>query len=485
MDLKAPDRETIRILIIDDERTLRESCASILSAEGYQISVSGRGDEALQMIRRLDPDIVLLDLYLPDVSGLDLLQEAMRLYPARLVIVMTGKASVESSIEVLRAGAWSYLPKPFSAVHLNVLIGRAAHSVMVARETLQQQSGQGAAGHSERITLLGKSESFTRAIHAARRVAATDASVFISGESGTGKELIAQFIHQNSRRSSREMVAINSAAMPETLLESEMFGHVEGAFSGAIRDKKGLLEAAHGGTLFLDEINEMPLAVQAKLLRVIQDGVVRRLGSIAVDAVVDVRIIAATNQDPNEAVRLGKLRKDLNYRLCVFPIEIPPLRDRPEDIAMLAEHYLGVFWEKHRVGERLPVLSGDAVTTLCQWPWHGNVRELRNAMEHTVVMLPTGADTVEPQILPLQDPARPRNGDDPVTGIYPLHTDYHSAREILLSDFEQTYLRTIVKRANGNLSDAARIAGVDRTTLYRLMEKHDFRKRDLIAAARS
>jgi DNA-binding NtrC family response regulator len=481
MELKAQDRETIRILIVDDDRTLRESCASILSSEGYQISTSGRGDEALQMIRRLNPDIVLLDLYLPDVPGLDILQEAVRVHPSCLVIVMTGKASVESSIEVLRAGAWSYIPKPFSAVHLNILVGRAAHSVMVARETVQQQESQNVVGHSERITLLGKSESFTKVLHAARRVASTDASVFIHGESGTGKELIAQFIHQNSRRSSREMVSINSAAMPETLLESEMFGHVAGAFSGAIRDKKGLLEAADGGTLFLDEINEMPMAVQAKLLRVIQDGVVRRLGSIAVDAVVDVRFIAATNQDPLEAVRLGKLRKDLRYRLCVFPIEIPPLRERPEDIVVLAEHYLRVFWEKHRRGEAHPVLSGDAVAMLCRWPWPGNVRELRNTMEHTVVLLPAGAATVEAEILPMQETAEQFEGVGAGAGVYPLHTDYHSAREILLSDFEQTYLRTIVRKANGNLSDAARIAGVDRTTLYRLMEKHDFRKGDLAA----
>jgi DNA-binding NtrC family response regulator len=481
MELKAQDRETIRILIVDDDRTLRESCASILSGEGYQISTSGRGDEALQMIRRLHPDIVLLDLYLPDVSGMEILQEAVRLQPSCLVIVMTGKASVESSIEVLRAGAWSYIPKPFSAVHLNILIGRAAHSVMVGRESLQQQASQTVVGHSERITLLGKSEAFTRVITAARRVAGTDASVFIHGESGTGKELIAQFIHQNSRRSSREMVSINSAAMPETLLESEMFGHVAGAFSGAIRDKKGLLEAADGGTLFLDEINEMPLAVQAKLLRVIQDGVVRRLGSISVDAVVDVRFIAATNQDPLEAVRLGKLRKDLRYRLCVFPIEIPPLRDRPDDIVVLAEHYLRAFWEKHRRGEACPTLSGDAVATLCRWPWHGNVRELRNMMEHTVVIMPPGAGVVESEILPLQESPMQFEGASAGSGVYPLHTDYHSARELLLSDFEQTYLRTIVRKANGNLSDAARIAGVDRTTLYRLMEKHDFRKGDLAA----
>jgi transcriptional regulator with PAS, ATPase and Fis domain len=211
--------------------------------------------------------------------------------------------------------------------------------------------------------------------------------------------------------------------------------------------------------------------------------VVRRLGSISVDAVVDVRFVAATNEDPIEAVRLGKLRKDLHYRLCVFPIEIPPLRERPDDIVLLAQHYLSSFWQKHRPGEALPGLSGDAISALCRWPWQGNVRELRNMMEHTVVILPPGAVTVDPEILPFQEVATMDGAAGP--GSYPLHTDYHSAREMLLADFEQTYLRTIVRKANGNLSDAARLAGMDRTTLYRLMEKHDFRKGDLMTAARS
>jgi transcriptional regulator with PAS, ATPase and Fis domain len=317
-------------------------------------------------------------------------------------------------------------------------------------------------------------------IKAARQVAATDASVFITGESGTGKELIAQFIHHNSRRSSREMVSINSAAIPETLLESEMFGHVEGAFTGAVRNKQGLLEAANGGTLFLDEINEMPASVQTKLLRVIQDGVVRRVGSVSVDAVVDVRFIAATNQDPAEAVREGKLRRDLHYRLRVFPINIPPIRERPEDIAVLAQHYLARFWKAHRGNEASrPVLSEAALTALRRRPWHGNVRELRNVMEHTVVILPPDTEEVGPDVLPVfDDGGAGMDGHRP--GSFPLHQDYHSARDLVLADFERAYLTHVVREANGNLSDAARMAGVDRTTLYRLMERHEIRKEDLL-----
>jgi transcriptional regulator with PAS, ATPase and Fis domain len=280
------------------------------------------------------------------------------------------------------------------------------------------------------------------------------------------------------------MVSINSAAIPETLLESEMFGHLKGAFTGATKDKMGLLEAANGGTLFLDEIAEMPTALQAKLLRVVQDGIIRRVGSVAVDGLVNVRFIAATNQDAVEAVATGNLRKDLYYRLRVFPIAIPPLRERVEDIEVIARHYLDHFWRQHRPTEHpVPVLSDETVAALRRQPWPGNVRQLRNVMEHTVVILPLGSTVVEPDVLPFLE----HQSLDDVSSAghavrYPLHEEYHHARELLLADFEKQYLRHVVKQANGNLSDAARIAGVDRTTLYRLMEKHEVDRGDLMKA---
>jgi DNA-binding NtrC family response regulator len=481
VEVDPEQRKSIKILVVDDERTLRESCSSILEAAGFPVLVAGKGDEALQHVRRRKPDIVLVDLYMPDISGMDILEEALRINPACLVIVMTGKASVESSIETLRAGAWNYIPKPFSATHLNIMVGRAAHAVIIARESQRQRAElETGSGHSEQIKLLGASKAFRKVIEQARQVAATDASVFLTGESGTGKELVAQFIHHNSRRSSREMVSVNSAAIPETLLESEMFGHVEGAFTGAVRDKKGLLEAANGGTLFLDEITEMPLSVQTKLLRVIQDGVVRRVGSISVDAVVDVRFIVATNQDPADAVRAGTFRKDLHYRLRVFPIEVPPLRARAEDIPVLAQHYLDHFWALHRgEGAGRPMLGEEAVAALQKRPWHGNVRELRNVMEHLVVVLPPEAAEVAAEVLPVFDDGD-LGGGGGFSGSFPLHDDYHTARDRVLAAFEQAYLRHVVQESGGNLSDAARIAGVDRTTLYRLMEKHEIRKEELL-----
>ena len=243
-------KASIRILIVDDERTLRESCASVLQMDGYNVTLIGRGEEALEAVRRRKFDIILVDLYMSQTSGLEILRAALALNRDTIVVVMTGNPSVTSSIEALRAGAWDYLPKPFSATHLQVLIGRASHAVMVARETndlrlqLLQQNG-----HSDKLALIGISPLFRQAVDLARKVAATDASVFISGESGTGKEVIAQFLHQHSRRASRQMVPINCAALPEPLLESEMFGHRKGAFTGADRDKPGLLETANGGTL--------------------------------------------------------------------------------------------------------------------------------------------------------------------------------------------------------------------------------------------
>lgn len=488
IEISPADRETVRILIVDDERTLRESCSSILGAEGFPVSVAGKGDEALELLGRLRPHIVLVDLYMPDISGIDILEAALKQDPGCIVIVMTGRASVESSIHALRSGAWNYIPKPFSATHLQILVGRAAHAVIVARESEQQRASptRAVGAPADPIAgpgstqLLGSSEAFQRVIRAAEQVAGTDASVFIHGESGTGKELIAQFIHEHSRRSSREFMPVNSAAIPETLLESEMFGHVQGAFTGAVRDKKGLLEAANGGTLFLDEIHEMPHSVQAKLLRVIQDGVVRRVGSVSVDAVVDVRFIAAMNQDPAEAVRSGKLRKDLHYRLRVFPIDIPPLRERPEDVSIIARHYLERFWNMHRAGDgEAPELSDGAIASLRSRPWYGNVRELRNVMEHTVVILPPGIDEVAADLLPVLD-VEDLEAETGGRRRYPLHEKYHAARDVVLADFEQAYLHHVVRRANGNLSDAAREAGVDRTTLYRLMEKHDLQKEDLL-----
>ena len=497
----APEaRATLRLLIVDDDRTLREGCASILQSDGYNVTVTGRADEAMELVRRRRFDIVLCDLYLTPVSGMDILRATLEAHKETIFVVMTGNPSVTSSIEALRAGAWDYLPKPFSASHLQILVGRASHAVLVARESRAARgeggvTGTGVAGKGEpagsngrtfrnahtgdRITLLGQSPAFHKALDLSRKVAGTDASVLISGESGTGKELIAQFIHSHSRRAGRKLVAVNCAALPEQLLESEMFGHKKGAFTGADRDKAGLLEVANGGTLFLDELTEMSMPLQAKLLRVLQDGVVRRVGSEQQDAVVDVRFISAMNRDPQEAVAQGRLREDLYYRLRVVPIRLPPLRQRPEDISVLAAHFLHHFWERHRQpGEPSPTFSEDAQDFLRTRPWRGNVRELQNMIEHTAVVADPGKALLGSDFPVYDDVPDGMPGATEVTaftGSY-MNDAYHVAKDTLVAQFEKEYLTRLISRAGGNMSRAARLAGFDRTTLYRLMEKHELRR---------
>src|SRR5881275_1008037 len=475
--IDSASRSSIRILVVDDERTLRESCHSVLEAEGYNVVVAGRGNEARDTLKRRPFDITLVDWFMGEVPGSELLRIALATNPGTIVIIMTGNPSVASSLEALQAGAWDYLPKPFSGTQLQILVGRAAHAVLVARESraLAEQRAQHPVD-GDRIAVLGDAPLFRKAIALARRVAATDASVFLTGESGAGKELFAQFIHDNSRRSSRSLVAVNCAALPEPLLESEMFGHCKGAFTGAVRDKPGLLETANGGTMFLDELIEMSKPIQAKLLRVIQDGVVRRVGSETTDAVVNVRFIAATNRDPDEAVASGALREDLYYRLRVVPIHVPALRERVDDIALLAEHFLRYYWSRHRQGEEpMPHLSKAAIWALRAHSWPGNVRELQNVIEHAVVLLEPGAD-VRPEDVPFISD----HGSDPELGALDDPSDtglsYYEARDRLLARFDRRFLTRVVLRAGGNLSKAARMAKVDRTTFYRLMSRHGLQR---------
>jgi DNA-binding NtrC family response regulator len=471
----AEERASIRVLVIDDDRTLREGCASVLQLEGYSVTCCGRGDEAVDLFRRSRFDIVMVDLYMTPLPGIDILKAVLAAQPETIVIMMTGNPSVSSNIEALRVGAWDYLAKPFSGTQLHLVFGRAADAVLTHRERssanarMMQQHG-----NSDKMTLLGLSPAFRTAVELARKVAATNASVMLVGESGTGKEMFAQFIHRHSRRSNESLVPLNCAALPEHLLESEMFGHRKGAFTGADREKVGLLETANGGTLFLDELTEMSHPLQAKLLRVLQDGVVRRVGSEQQDAQVDVRFISATNRDPRQAILNKQLREDLFYRLNVVTIGLPPLRERVQDIPILANHFLAHFWKRHHLArEALPRFSTAALDFLQGRTWRGNVRELQNVVEHLVVLTQPGA-VISAEDIPVH--ADRELFSDQATFGLPMHEAYHVAKDQVLATFEKEYVTRLVSRASGNMSRAARLASVDRTTLYRLLERHGFRR---------
>jgi transcriptional regulator with PAS, ATPase and Fis domain len=352
--------------------------------------------------------------------------------------------------------------------------------VITARQEQEEITGGALSvpGARGKTSILGTTPAFQQAIALARRVATTSASVMIVGETGTGKELLAQLVHRWSRRVNMPLVPVNCAAIPEQLLESEMFGHRKGSFTGADRDRMGLLEAANGGTLFLDELTEMSLALQAKMLRVVQDGVVRRVGSESTDAVVDVRFIAATNRSLRDAVRDGTLRQDLMYRLQVVRIHVPPLRERREDIALLASHFLLTYAARHDLaGGAPPALTPAASAALIEHSWPGNVRELQNVIEHAVVLSQPGRpiDAVD---LPLTDGTwRPQLVEDTPAHFSDDEEAFHTLRERLISEFEVGYLMRLAERAGGNMARAARVAGIDRGTLYRLLDRHGLTRR--------
>jgi two-component system, NtrC family, response regulator AtoC len=457
----------LTVLIVDDEERLAHSCRRILEQEGYRTQVTGRGRDALDLIRRAPPDIVLTDLMLPDVDGITLVREARQLQPELLLIMITGFATVDSSIEAIKAGAYDYIPKPFTATQLQILVGRAARQVRLARvnAALRDQL-------QERYALenvIGTSAAMEKVYALVHRVAPTDASVFVVGESGTGKELVARALHVKSRRSDQPFIAINCAALPENLLESELFGHERGAFTGAESLRRGLVEHASGGTFFLDEICEMSLELQAKLLRVLQERRFRRVGGDA-ELDVDMRVIAATNRPPEEAVAEGRLRKDLYFRLNVVPIRLPPLRERRDDIPLLAQHYLRSFAERYdRDGTGRLTLAPEALRVLIAHDWAGNVRELQNVMERVASLALPGQEIT---VADLPEEIVSRNGTGSTVPVFDTAGSYHEAKERAVEAFERAYLEALLRRHEGNISAAAREADIDRKTVHRLLNKH-------------
>lgn len=456
---------SLTVLFLDDEELLVSTCETLLRGQGFRVLTATRVREALSLLERHRPDLVFSDVQLPDGSGMDVLAAAKKADPDCVVMMITAFATVEASIESIRAGAYDYLPKPFTATQLQVLAGRAANQVELARENarLRQQL-------RARPTLsntIGSSKAMRGIADLVARVAPTDASVFITGESGTGKELVARAVHEMSQRQAGPFLAVNCAALPGNLLESELFGHERGAFTGADAARPGLLESAAAGSFFLDEVAEMSSELQAKLLRAIQEKRARRVGGAA-ELTLDVRWIAATNRDPEDAVEQGSFRQDLFFRLNVVPIHLPPLRSRREDVPLLAHHFLRRFatmYYKDAVEELR--LSADAVAALVNHDWPGNVRELQNVIERVVALASPGQE-IRVADLPASISGAPIRVDGPVEAELP----YHDAKDRALERFERRYLEQLLERHDGNISRAAEAAVMARRTIHRLLVKH-------------
>jgi DNA-binding NtrC family response regulator len=456
------------ILVVDDEPDMRALFKDVLEERGHKVTVASGGREALKCLAEEEYAVVLSDLRMKEMPGIELLTEVKRTYPDTNVILMTAFGSVESAIEAMKQGAYDYLTKPVKTEELVLITEKALREAALRREvnSLRREVHREYSFHQ----ILGKSKPMREVFDLIRRVADSPTNILITGESGTGKELVAKAIHYNSERRDAPFVPVNCAAIPETLIESELFGHVKGAFTDAKVDKRGLFEEAQKGTLFLDEISELPTLLQAKLLRAIQEREIRRVGATK-PVPVDVRIIAATNLLLAEEVKAKRFREDLYYRLNVIEIRLPPLRERREDIPMLVEAFLKKCAEASR--KKLQGMSESALALLMDFPWPGNVRELENVIERAVTL--TRGEQIVPEDLP---PAiLGARGDRKVI-------DEAADRILPLQEVEKEYILRILEKTGGNKYQAAQTLGIDRKTLYRKLaeiEEHQKQRRTMNA----
>jgi DNA-binding NtrC family response regulator len=445
-----------RILVVDDEAASRKGLRALLTREGYRVEEAADGLEALETARAFRPAVVIADLVMPRMGGLELLKALQDELPFTSIILLTGQGTIETAVQAMKDGAYDYLSKPVDVTRLTVVLGRALERAGIAREVAllrrQVEGGEGPA-------LLGRSAAMKEVLRQVELAAASTAPVLVLGESGTGKELVARSLHALSPRANGPFVGVNCAAIPETLLESEIFGHEKGAFTGAADRRLGCFEMADGGTLLLDEVAEMHGAVQAKFLRVLEEGSFRRIGGRA-EIRVDVRVVAATNKDPAAAIREGVLREDLFYRLNVFPIALPSLRERAEDIPLLAEAFLQASAAKN--GKAVKAISPEALRLLQQSPWPGNIRELRNAIERAVILC--RGEAIEPAHLP-ETVRRPPEGARPAAAVtVPVGSTVDEAEKALI-------LQTL-EFTGQNKSRAAEILGISLKTLHNKLNRY-------------
>ncbi|MCC6141113.1 MAG: sigma-54-dependent Fis family transcriptional regulator [Nitrospira sp.] len=439
-----------QILVVDDDEGLLHLLKMRLSAEGFAVTACTTGHDALAEAKKKMFDLAITDLRLRGEDGLDVTEELLRVHPQLPVIILTAHGSIPNAVEAMQRGAFGYLTKPFDDKELKATIEKALAQQRMGKEIQRLKSLVKELYGLENV--VARSPAMQRLFQQIAQVADSDATILLFGETGTGKEVMARVAHTNSRRSKGPFVALNCAAIPEALFESELFGHVRGAFTSAHGAKKGLFQSANGGTIFLDEIGEMPLSMQVKLLRAVQEREVREVGS-ELSTKIDVRIIAATNKDLGEAVKNGSFRNDLYYRISVVPLFIPPLRDRRDDIPLLAQHFLKI--SNQRGNKDVRGFTPTALHRLMVNPWPGNVRELENAIEKAVVM--TRQDMITPDLLPSV-------GVSPDTPLKPLT----EAKE----EFERTYLKNVLQLTGGNISRAAQFAGRYRADFYKMLRKY-------------
>ncbi|HEX2080308.1 MAG TPA: sigma-54 dependent transcriptional regulator [Longimicrobium sp.] len=447
-----------KILLIDDETAILDTLRILLKREGFAVETAVGGQAGVDRLSEVRPDVVLSDVRMPGVGGLEVLLAAKELDRSLPVILMTAQASLQTAMRAVNEGAFYYIQKPFSNDELIAICRRAAESRQLKKENLALRTEIRRRDRSDVSRPIGRSRRFLDVLKTAETVAPSDSTVLITGESGTGKEVLARFIHTISDRGEGPFVSINCGALPENLLESELFGHVRGSFTGAVRDKQGLFVAAKGGSFFLDEVGEMSAATQVKLLRALQEREVIPVGATE-PVPIDVRIMAATNRDLDEEIRRGGFRSDLFYRLNVITLQLPPLRDRPDDIPILCEYFLDRFAEQR--GRPAPRLSPDAVSVLQSYDWPGNVRELENALERAAVLTGDGAQ-IEVSTLP------PRITQRQAQPLVSASLPPNPTLEII----ERAYIHWVLHSEGGNKTRAAEVLGIDPSTLYRKLQRY-------------
>jgi two-component system response regulator PilR (NtrC family) len=456
-----------RILVVDDEKSMRDLLSITLGKEGYEVLTAAGGEPAIEILHRDSVDAVITDLRMPKVDGLQVLRAAKEISPDTAVIMITAVASTESAVEAMKLGAYDYITKPFKLDEVNLIVRNALERKRLRDENLYLRRQLETQHRFENI--IGKSGRIAEVFDTIRKIADSPSTAMVSGESGTGKELVARAIHFNSFRRDKPFVSVNCGAIPEGLMESELFGHVRGAFTGAIANKVGLFSAAEGGTLFLDEITEIPALLQVKLLRAIQLREIRRVGDTK-DIKTDVRLIAASNRDLEEAVQEGILREDLFYRLNVIPIQLPPLRERREDIPLLVAHFLQKFSKE--LGKDVRGVTPEALGVLERYRWPGNIRELENVLERAIVL--GAGEILEVDSLPTS--VRYAGPDRRATGVVEIPDDGLDL-EATLDDLESRYLQRALDRTGGVQTKAAELLKMTfRQFRYKLQKHHMMRK---------